>query len=164
MAMNLKLRDRPEHVLYYCRPLAPVPAGSRGLGEYVLAVRHPVNTAEDPAAKAALEAASPGRDHPNRRGMQPRTALALPCFGDRRPDAGSSRLEGVLLAFDKAGGGGVFGRKELLVGKILARDCGLALRACAEMRASSTARAAESAERAEYEGRVRYLIKSIRKV
>jgi hypothetical protein len=149
---------------YRCRPLAPVPTGSRGLGEYVLAVRHAANTAEDPAAKAALDAASPGRDHPNRPGMLPRTALALPCYGDRRPDAGSSRLEGVLLAFDKAGGGGVFGRKELLVGRVLARDCGLALKACAEMRASSKARAAEATQRTEYEERVRYLIKSIRKV
>jgi hypothetical protein len=145
------------------RPLAPVPAGSRGLGEYVLAVRRPANTAEDPAAKEAL-AAYPGRDHPNRHGKLPRTALALPCYGDRRPDAASSRLEGVLLAFDKVGGGGVFGRKELLVGRILARDCGLALRACAELRASATARDAEAAARAEYEGRVRYLNKSIRKV
>ena len=96
--------------------------------------------------------------------MLPRTAFALPCYGDRRPDAGSSRLEGVLLAFDKAGGGGVFGRKELLVGKVLARDCGMALRVCAEMRASAAARAAEAAERTEYEVLVRYLIKSIQKV
>ncbi len=149
---------------YDCRPLTPVPTGSRGLGEYVLAVRHPVNTAEDPAAMEALSAAAPGRDHPNRPGMLPRTALALPCYGDRRPDAASSQLEGVLLAFDKAGGGGVFGRKELLAGRILARDCGLALRSCGEIRALAMARSAEAAERTEYEGRIRYLIKSIRKV
>jgi hypothetical protein len=151
-------------MLLDCRPLATVPTGSRGLAEYVLAVRHPVNTAEDPAAMAALSAAPPGRDHPNRPGKTPRTALALPCYGDRRPDAASSQLEGVLLAFDKAGGGGVFGRKELLAGRTLARDCGLALRSCGEMRAATTARLSEAEERTEYEGRVRYLMKSIRKV
>ncbi len=89
--------------------MAPVPAGSSWLREYVLAVHHAAKTAEDFAAKAALDAASPGSDRPNQPGMLPCTVLALSCNGDLRPDAGSSRLEGVLLAFDKAVGGGVFG-------------------------------------------------------